>query len=89
MPLIKATVSNGYVINFVPRVSDHRSKNGSAKAKSFWADQSRKLYPAISKSGFSLGFNVNTGDLLSVGNASKYVLMLSSFLPVAISGFLN
>ena len=87
--LLTLATLDGCVTNFVLRVFDRRSKNGISEAKSPRADQSRKLYLVTNKNVLSRGLNANTGDLSSVGNASKSVSMLSSFLPVAIFGFLN
>jgi hypothetical protein len=60
---------DGCVRNFGLEVSDHRSRNGYAEAKSPRADQLRKLYPAINKSALSLGFNASIDGLLFDGNA--------------------
>ena len=67
--LIKDTMLNGCVTNFVVRVFDRRSKNGRLEAKSPRADQSWTLYRAISRSALSRGFNASIDGSLFDGNA--------------------
>jgi hypothetical protein len=60
---------DGYVRNFGLKASDHKSKNDNVMGKTLWADQSKNLYHAISRSALSPGFNANTDDSLFDGNA--------------------
>jgi hypothetical protein len=67
---------DGYAINSVPGVSDHKSRNDSGRVKSCLVDLLKKLSPDISKSVLFHGYNVNIDGLLFDGNASKSILML-------------
>jgi hypothetical protein len=60
---------DGCVRNCELKVSDHKSKNGYAEAKSPRADLSRKLYLATSKSALSRGFNASIDGSLFDGSA--------------------